>query len=129
MNSGVANHLKDSLSNFLPYLEEPDFYGTIVSTNSGLFYVKGGIFDKAVKLFSDKDLNFTVNMQPRLIKFESGAVIGFTSVENTVGMHLSVAMIIDSPNLTFRDIQWIRTRLRRPCVDMGRYWFININNI
>ena len=129
MSSNFITSTDKALGEFIQYLDDANFYGAVLSVETMFFYGESGIFNKAVKFFREYDSGLVVRKQPMTLTFSSGAVIAFTSVERTRGMHLSTAMILNTPKLTSRDVQWVRTRLRRPCIDMGKYWFLDINDV
>lgn len=126
MEVRYKDKLEQSLEKFLPKLNDPDFFGVVVSVGTRFFHGNSGLFNKAIRFFKKYDPNLIIHKQPMRLTFSSGAIISFTSIENTCGLQISAAMILVTPNLKNRDVLQVQTRLRRPCVGVGKYWFFDL---
>lgn len=106
-------------SDFLPLINQPEFLGAVITKER---YLSRNIFDEALKYFRNFDKDLVARKQLESIVFSSGATILFPNVERIMGMQLSAAMIVPTPNLKTRDIQEVIIRVRRPCISKNKIW-------
>lgn len=112
----------EGFAEFVEFLDQPDFYGVVVAKKHE--YLKKPFAD-AVEYFRGIDSGLVVTSINRQIRFSSGALITFTPTNNNslCGINISVAMVIMTPDLVSRDIDFVKTRLRAPCNSENRIWF------
>lgn len=107
---GIMRHLK--------YTEDPNYTGVIFRKNMTAVKSVGGIWDEALKLFQRvyPDLKYT--LQPRRIKFPSGASIEFLHYENDKagasiqGLNLTTAFFDECNHASEENMWWIMSRIR-----------------
>lgn len=119
-----TDDINEAFERFLPYIEQPNFFGVVLSKDSRVFYGDSGLFNKAIDFFKGRGYNFIVNKQVQSIKFPSGAEIRFTSYSRICGMRFSCAMIIKTVGLMSIDIKRTIISLRLPVEGENKHWFL-----
>lgn len=125
----INKNLNNQLEKFLPYADDPNFYGAIVTNSYRLLYRHEGILNKAALFFSDEGCIFKVYGQSGLIVFESGAKIHLTRTDRVHGLFLDDVLLIGSPSTTREDILRVKSRLRGNKNAHENFWIININDV
>lgn len=106
---------------FIPLLEE-GFWGVVASKNSYPFYGEKNIFDVAVDYFKGQNLELEADRLIKKITFDNGANIIFTLCENTCGMKLGAALILESHDITEREILYVVSRVRGVSDAANKVW-------
>ena len=109
---------------FLEYVQDPDFRGAIVSDNVYHFRSNVGLFKSAVNFFKESGLEVKEHSIPLKIEFPSGATIRLLRVENTRGMLLDAALVLNTDTLTYEDTLQVKSRIKTPCSSDGSLWFL-----
>ena len=66
----------------LRFVEDPNYKAYCIRKNSSAIMASGGLFQEAVKLYSQYDPNIKIRLKDQKIVFTSGAEISFSHYEN-----------------------------------------------
>ena len=127
--SYISEELKDVIDKFIPYLEQPDFEGAIVSENYRILHKSGGAIDKVVFIFRESGLIFETKYNSSLITFESGARLRFARADAILGLLLDAALIVGGLSTTTQSIMLVKSRLWNSKGAHNNLWVIDENNI
>lgn len=127
--SHISDELKGAINKFLPYLEQTDFNGAIVSDNYRILHRKGGVIDKVTYLFNESGLRFETKLSNGLIIFESGAKIRFARTDALLGLLLDAALIVDGLSTTTQSIMLVKSRMWNSKGAHNNLWLIDERDI
>ena len=113
----------------MPYLEQPDFEGAIVSENYRMLHKSGGVIDKVIFMFKESGLVFEIKHNSGLVTFKSGARVRFARADATLGLLLDAALIIGSSSTTTQSIMLVKSRLWNSKGAHNNLWLIDENSV
>ena len=107
---GLMRHLK--------WVHDPKYVGLIVRKNMTAIKSAGGLFDESLGLFRKVYPDLTYTLQPRRIRFPSGALIEFNHYENDKagdnyqGLNVDSIFVDEVNHIEEDQIYWLLSRVR-----------------
>lgn len=107
---GLLRHLR--------WVTDPNYRGFCIRKNSTAIMKSGGLFQEAVKLYSQYDPKLKVKLKDQKVVFSSGAEVSFSHYENSnaaqlyQGLQLSSVFYDEATHANEEDIWWLVSRLR-----------------
>lgn len=102
----------------LRFVEDPNYKAYCIRKNSSAIMASGGLFQEAVKLYSQYDPNLKIRLKDQKLVFSSGAEISFSHYENAnaakkyQGIQISNIFYDEATHAEEEDIWWLWSRLR-----------------
>ena len=125
----ISEELKNAINKFIPYLEQPDFEGAIVSENYRTLQKSFGVIEKVIFMFKESGLVFETKYNSSLVTFESGARLRFARADAIVGLLLDAALIVDGLSTTTQSIMLVKSRLWNSKGAHNNLWLIDEGKI
>jgi len=102
----------------LRFVEDPNYKAYCIRKNSSAIMASGGLFQEAVKLYSQYDPSLKIRLKDQKLVFSSGAEISFSHYENAnaakkyQGIQISNIFYDEATHAEEEDIWWLWSRLR-----------------
>lgn len=102
----------------LRFVDDPNYKAYCIRKNSSAIMASGGLFQEAVKLYSQFDPNLKIRLKDQKLVFSSGAEISFSHYENAnaakkyQGIQISNIFYDEATHAEEEDIWWLWSRLR-----------------
>lgn len=102
----------------LRFVEDPNYKAYCIRKNSSAIMASGGLFQEAVKLYSQFDPDLKIRLKDQKLVFSSGAEISFSHYENAnaakkyQGIQISNIFYDEATHAEEEDIWWLWSRLR-----------------
>lgn len=117
---GAAGSSKSyvGLMRHLRFVEDANYKAYCIRKNSSAIMASGGLFQEAVKLYSQYDPNLKIRLKDQKLIFSSGAEISFSHYENAnaakkyQGIQISNIFYDEATHAEEEDIWWLWSRLR-----------------
>lgn len=119
----------------LRFVEDPNYKAYCIRKNSSAIMASGGLFQEAVKLYTQYDPDLKVRLKDQKVIFKSGAEISFSHYENAnaakkyQGIQISNIFYDEATHADEEDIWWLWSRLRSEANNVhGIYLSCNPDN-
>lgn len=112
----------------LRFISDPNYKAYCIRKNSSAIMASGGLFQEAVKLYSQVDPNLKIKLKDQKVIFSSGAEISFSHYENAnaakkyQGIQISNIFYDESTHAEEEDIWWLWSRLRSDATNTHGIW-------
>jgi phage terminase large subunit-like protein len=129
---GAAGSSKSyvGLMRHLRFIHDPNYKAYCIRKNSSAIMASGGLFQEAVKLYSQFDPKVTVRMKDQKIVFPSGAEVSFSHYENDNAAKKYQGIQISNifyDEVTHADneeqLWWLWSRLRSDSKNVHSMWW------
>lgn len=129
---GAAGSSKSyvGLMRHLRFVEDPNYKAYCIRKNSSAIMASGGLFQEAVKLYSQYDPNLKIRLKDQKLVFSSGAEVSFSHYENDNAAKKYQGIQISNifyDEVTHADneeqLWWLWSRLRSDAKNIHSMWW------
>ena len=116
--TGNSSKTYIGLMRHLRWTDNPNYVGLIVRKNMTAIKAAGGVFDESLGLFRKVYPDLTYTLQPRRIRFPSGALIEYHHYENDKagdsfqGLNIDTCFFDEVNHASEEHIYWLNSRIR-----------------